>query len=312
MKRTLVLIAILVSDAAFAAAADKQLLGLMMPDAKVLAGVNVLQARNSPYGQFLLSQIPVGDAHFQQFVRDTGFDPTRDVTEIVAASADVQGAHKGLVAARGAFDVGQIVAFSKRTGGTVDQSIGSVTVIASPDGQMGIALLDPTLALLGDLNSVVGAVARRNAPATLDAALSGRADLLSANNDAWVVSIMPVPPVTAGQGPAGLNLAALQTIQQASAGVKFGTSVNVNAEAIADTPQNANALADVARLLVGLAQMNQADPKAAQFAAVLKTISIQTNGSAIQIGLAIPEDLVEQLGPNARPRARHRRVAAVR
>ena len=34
-----------------ATAADPQLLNLVMPDAKVLAGVNVDQAKTSPFGQ---------------------------------------------------------------------------------------------------------------------------------------------------------------------------------------------------------------------------------------------------------------------
>jgi hypothetical protein len=309
MKRTLVLIAIFACAGSFAAAADKQLLGLMMPDAKVLAGVNVLQVRNSPYGQYALSQFPVGDPHFQEFLQATGFDPTRDLTEIVAATADVQGGHKGLVAVRGNFDIAHIVSFVQKMGGTVDQSVG-VTVLPSPDGQMGIALLDNTLAVVGDLNSVVGAVARRSTPTTLDPGLSARAELLSASNDAWVVSILAVPALPAGPGPAGLNLTALQSIQQASAGVKFGTSINVNAAAVADTAQNANALADVVRLLVGLAQMNQSDAKGAQFVALLKTMSIQTKGTSLEIGLAIPEELFEQLGPQMHPGVRHRRVAA--
>src|SRR6266496_1903095 len=105
MKRTLVLIAIFVCASGLAGAADKQLLGLMMPDAKVLAGANVLQVRSSPYGQYVWSKLPVGDPKFQEFVSATGFDPARDIVEIVAATADVQGGHNGLVAARGSFDV---------------------------------------------------------------------------------------------------------------------------------------------------------------------------------------------------------------
>src|SRR6478752_6407311 len=72
-------------------AADSQLVGLMMPDAKVLAGMNIAQVRNSPYGQYLLTQIPLGRPELQQFVQSTGFDPIRDLTEMVAASAGEPG-----------------------------------------------------------------------------------------------------------------------------------------------------------------------------------------------------------------------------
>src|SRR4029453_1372551 len=79
-------------------AADKQLIGLMMPEAKVLAGANVSQVRNSPFGQFLISQGPFNEPEFQQFVQATGFDPLRDIFEVVMASPGVPGDKSGLVA----------------------------------------------------------------------------------------------------------------------------------------------------------------------------------------------------------------------
>jgi hypothetical protein len=278
-------------------AADKQLLGLMMPDAKVLAGMNVTQVRNSPYGAYLLSQGPFNHPEFQQFVQAAGFDPLRDISELVAAAT---GLHEktGLVAVRGTFSVAQIVSFVKTTGGKVDESQG-VPMIVSPDGQMSIALVDSTLAMAGDPNSVTAALARRSAPSTLDPALVAKADALSVNQDAWAVTT--ITPTSAGlppgKGPNGLDLTALQNIQQSSAGVKFGTSVNVTAEVVTDTAQNANALADVARLLVQLGALN---PPAAEVATLLQNVSIQTTGTAVQVSLAIPENILEQMGPTKR------------
>src|SRR5436190_11248687 len=163
-------------------AADRQLLGLMMPDAKVLAGMNVTQVRNSPYGQYLLLQGPFNQPHFQQFVQATGFDPLRDLTGLVAATPGMPGDKSGLAAVRGTFQIAQIVAFVKLTGGKVDESQG-VPLIVSPDGQMAIALVDPTLALAGDPNSVAAALARRSAPSTLDPALVAKANALSVTED---------------------------------------------------------------------------------------------------------------------------------
>src|SRR6476660_2012511 len=67
-------------------AADSPLVGLMMPDAKILGGMNIVQVRNSPDGQYLLTQPPLGEPQFQQFILATGFDPMRDLTEVVGAS----------------------------------------------------------------------------------------------------------------------------------------------------------------------------------------------------------------------------------
>src|ERR1041385_3400178 len=74
-----------------ARAADQQLLNLLMPDAKVVAGVNVDQAKASPFGQYILSQIQSQDQHMRELTLQTGFDPTRDVHELLVASAGASG-----------------------------------------------------------------------------------------------------------------------------------------------------------------------------------------------------------------------------
>ena len=60
-------------------AADPQLLNLVMPDAKMMAGVNVDQAKASPFGQYVLLQAQAQNQQLQQMVTLTGFDPTRDL-----------------------------------------------------------------------------------------------------------------------------------------------------------------------------------------------------------------------------------------
>ena len=296
MKRFFAAAVVVICVSGTMSAADKQLLGMMMPDAKVLAGMNVLQVRTSPYGQYLLSQGPFSEPQFQQFVQATGFDPLRDLTELVAATPGLPD-KTGLLAVRGTFNVAQIVAFVKMTGGKVDESQG-VPLIASPDGGMAIALIDSTLALAGDPNSVIAALPRRSAPSTLDPVLLAKAGSLSVSDDAWVVTT--INPAAAanlpggGKSANGIDLAVLQNIQQSSAGVKFGTSVNVTAEVLADTPQNADALASLVRLVVQMAQLN---PPSAEVAAVTQSLSIKTSGTAIQLSLSIPEDLIEQMGP---------------
>src|ERR1044071_6161978 len=94
-----------------ARAADPQLLSLVMPDATVLAGVNVDQARTSPFGQYVLSQVGAQtSAKLQELTTLTGFDPTRDVHELLAASNGDAAKHAGLVVARGSFDPARIAA----------------------------------------------------------------------------------------------------------------------------------------------------------------------------------------------------------
>ena len=58
-------------------AVDPSLIGLAMPDAKAIAGLDVQQSKNSSFGSYLLSQI---DNHaFELLTRETGLDPRTDV-----------------------------------------------------------------------------------------------------------------------------------------------------------------------------------------------------------------------------------------
>src|SRR5277367_1242428 len=103
----------------FAVAADSSLLSLMMPDAKVIAGVEVDTAKNSPFGRFLLSHFQPSDKGFEDFMAQTGFDPRRDVSEVVMASnwqSNTAGS-RWLVAAKGSFDLGKITQAVQAHGG---------------------------------------------------------------------------------------------------------------------------------------------------------------------------------------------------
>src|SRR5436189_4662072 len=95
-----------------ARAADSQLVALLMPDAKVVAGINVDQAKATPFGQYVLSQMQATqDKKLQEFITSTGFDPSRDVHELLMASNSTgPESHSGLLVARGLFDSGRISA----------------------------------------------------------------------------------------------------------------------------------------------------------------------------------------------------------
>src|SRR6266571_4122023 len=90
--------------AGVAQAADPQLLKLVMPDAKVVSGVDVDRVKATAFGQFLLTQFPAGDSGFKEFVAATGFDPLSDIHEILMASPADPQAKSGLLLVRGRFD----------------------------------------------------------------------------------------------------------------------------------------------------------------------------------------------------------------
>ena len=289
-----------------ASAADPQMLNLVMPDAKVVAGVNVQQAMATPFGQYVLSLIAPQDQQIQNLATLIGFDPRRDVSELLVASTGAP-AHAGLALARGSFDPAKIAA-AATLAGAKSEVYGGVTILeqqpklpadAPPVAvpMVGLAFLDSSLVVAGDLANVKAAIDRQHAAAILPANLLTQVNQWSLSQDAWVVDIAPLasltPPAGAPKLPGGAQATAFQTIQQAAGGVKFGTIVVVTAQAQADTAENATAMTGVLQLLANLAQAQAAQNPGA--AALLKSLTVTAQGNTLKIAMSLPQDQLQQV-----------------
>jgi len=288
-------------------AANPRLLNLVMPGATVLAGVNVDQAKATPFGQYVLTTLLQSQAQqLQQLATLTGFDPRQDLHELLFASTSASGNKTGLALALGVFDLAKITAAAQSAGAGAE-TYGGVSIIEDPQHQNGFAFLDSTLAVAGDLANVKAAIDRRTGGPTIPTALAAQVDQLSSTEDAWAIST--VPPSTlrqlgAASPPAAANVQnALQTIQSASGGVKFGSMVVVTGQALAATPKDASSLGNVVQLFVNMAQLSAAQhPEAA---ALAQSLVVTTEGSTVKITLSLPEDQIQQL---VKPNAAGRRV----
>jgi hypothetical protein len=286
---------VLAPVASLVEAADPQLLNLVMPDAQILAGVNVDQAKTSAFGQYIITQIQTNDPHFQQFITQTGFDPTQDLDELLVASNGATTNPSHLTLARGTFNASQIDAAATKAGATSEVYNG-ISITENPKHTSGFAFLSGTLAVAGDIASVKGAIDRQNTPTTLPSTLLGAVTTLSATYDAWGVSEVPPPafkpPANAPSLP-NVPATLFQNVQQASGGVKFGPQITVNAQLTTDTAQNATALSNVLQFLLNLGQMKE--QQNAPAAAALQSVQISTSGTTVTIAASIPEADVEAL-----------------
>src|SRR2546425_2716741 len=196
--------------AGVASAADPQLLKLVMPDAKVVSGIDIDHVKATPFGQFFLTQLPASDSGLKEFIAVTGFDPRRDIHEILMASPGDPQKKSGLLLVRGAFDSARILALFKADGKTpeIHNGIGILSSGHQAHGfSQALVFLDDSTVVAGDLESVRGAIDRRVTPGSLDAAFSNKIAQTSANQDAWVVSIAPIAsfaPVAPSRNVGGL------------------------------------------------------------------------------------------------------------
>jgi hypothetical protein len=280
-----------------AAAADPQLLSLVMPDAKVLAGVNVESAKNSLFGQYVLNTIQPDNRDLQELADLTGFDPRRDVRELLVASNGVPGSKTGLALARGSFDPARIAGTATSHGATTESYKG-VTLLLDPQGQHGIAFLDSTLVLAGDVASVKAAIDRQSAPMPLPSSVAVKVQQWSTAQDAWVISAVPPaslkPTANAPQIPGLTNQDVFTKIQQAASGVKFGNNVTVTSEADMATAQDATSLGDVVKFLANFAAA-QAGQKNPEIAALAQSLQVTTSGAVLNVVFSLPESQLQEL-----------------
>jgi len=325
--------------------ADPRLLNLVMPDAATLAGANVTNAEITPFGQYVLTQLTSSvNQELQTFVTATGFDPRRDISEILAASSSNVTNPSGLVLAIGNFNVPQITtAITAKAPTQTVQTYDGATLFTSTHAKANFALafLGTNIAIVGDIASVKAAIDRSPNANSINPALAVQVQTLSTTEDAWVVtnspitSLIPVlgapsaPPATGTATPAPVSPFAgmFSSIQGSSGGVKFGTNVQITGQVLTTDAASATSLANVLQALVSIASMaGGQDPQIAILAQILQGMKVTADGTTINVALSIPETQVEtilnnmknQAKPAARPALRpaiapreHRAPAAV-
>ena len=306
--RLFALAAIISIASGAASAADPHLLNLVMPDARVVAGVNVASAEASPLGQFLMSRM-TGAMGPQ--LAGIPFDFRRDITEFIAAAPApaAAGAPKsGLIAAMGNFPVDQLTAAltgnnAGKNGATIQNYAGATMITES--GGNAVAFLGNTVAIAGDLASVKAALDRSGAVNALAPDLAAQVQTLGTANDFWAVSLSPissmVPGLSSGgaaNGPGGQILQMLNSIQASTVAVKFGVNIDLAVQLTANDPSNAKALADVLQAMATLFAMSGGgnnNPQAAQLLQILQQLKVSANGPAVNIALSVPETQIETI-----------------
>ncbi len=306
MRQTafLALLASVFGSSAFAV--DPQLMNLVMPDAKVLAGANGANTRNSPLGQFVIGKVTALNLDPQEFIAATGFDPLQDITEVLTASNANTTQRDSLVMVEGTFDVQKIVAFVGANSKAQVQSLPSATLLSftsKNNKTLAVAFIGNSIAVAGQLADVQAALARNSGtapPTGIDPNLLAEVNQLSSAQDEWLVSnvslasLIPANATANSTGPAAQILPLLKNIQSFSGGLDFTDNVVMTGQVTASDAQNAAALGAVLKLAVTLASAGAGNnPQLAQLAQLLQTMQITPSGSAVNVTLSIPETQVE-------------------
>jgi len=294
--RYIALASAFLSASSFLSAADPALLNLVMPDAQVVAGVNVAKAKTSIFGQFLLRQMP-DDGDFAKFINASGFDPRRDLQEVLMAST--AGPHNGLVAARGSFDAAKISALVAADGKHTMTTYNGAQLLVATDTQsnQSIAFFDGNFAVAGDLALVKAAIDRRKSNNPVNPQLASKVAMYGAA-DAWTVSLVPLAGLSKGHGAGALNGMLqgdlLKNVAETSGSLTFDSLVHVTGEVVANSDKDATALGDVVKFLASMIQTDGGEA-GAPVATLVKNLNVSTDGKILKLALAIPEAQLESL-----------------
>jgi hypothetical protein len=287
------LLSVSLAFSALACAADPTLLNLVMPGARVFAGVNVERILASPIGKEIDSKIREAAPQFQEILNQTGFDPRRDLKEIlIAATAQGQNG-PSLFLVRGSFDAAKLVAYVASSGHTPINYEG-VPILSNPAQKYGsVALLDNGIAVAGELDQVQAAIHRRNHGTALPAEIADRIAALSERYDIWFQSSVPIMPLAAKASDPKVQQAGemLKSIQQLSGGVKFSSGLDLAAEVVTHNDQEAASLLGMMQLFTGFLTSGQQTPGALKPDAV----KLSAQGKTVRFALSISKEQLEQM-----------------
>ena len=307
---------VLVLAAATCFAADPALVRMLPANAKAVVGVDVSRTTASPIGQFILTKMQ-DDGGLQKLITQTGFDPRRDIREVLAANIGDQ--KHGLILLRGNFDVPRLVEHAKFSGASVSTYAGVNVITGTQPDAPWFALLDSNTAVGGEEGLVKAAIAQRNGTSQLDPELAAKVNDLSAKYDAWMVSTLPVGQY-AGKAPnsqigGAMRGNVMQAIEQTSGGIVLNADpIRIEAQALTRSAKDATALVDVINFLASMVQMNQDKaPEAARLAEVLNTLKLDTQANVVLGSVLVNEAQLEQWinnPPQHRQGARAKQAAA--
>jgi hypothetical protein len=263
-----------------AIAGDSALPDFLPPGIKVMFGVQVRRIATSPIAQGFTADASAMDLarDWQKIVSLAGFDPIKDIEEVLMASTGAGGRGQTppmLLIARGTFNVERFAAHARPYHG--------VPVLEGGAGSTGVvAMFDASTAIMGELPEVHAAIDRRGAGAPLDAKLAATVDSLRGKYDIWGLGDKPSSLIPAGVKPDGLD-SGLDSIDHFQFGISLSHGLELGAELHAASAK------DVEKLTasVGFIEMLM---KLQQPAANSPKIDISVKDGTIKLALAIPEE----------------------
>ena len=283
--RSAALLLALASFAGAQPAVDNVLERMVPPGATSLVGARMDRIKQTEFYRKLIAAQPL--PQLDQFAHDTGFDPRRDVRELLYVNAPPG----SVMLARGTFHVGTATMKGMQKTRHGDYDIWG--------GDMGgFCILDSTLAIAGDVPAVEAALDEwKSGSHTAAQPLLARVAAVSPQAQFWGIStglagfLAEHPPTVAP----GLDFSKIFSgLRDTWFEVDLTTGLKAEVHGTTATEKDAISLRDTVRGLVGLGRL-QVPEKQPELLRVWDGITVDQQGRSIALHVDIAQDLVDKL-----------------
>jgi hypothetical protein len=283
-----------------AAAADSDMMNLVMPDASMLMEINVARIMASPVGSAmkdafhqglaagLQTEIAKAKPEIQEQIAVLGnIDWSQEVQDVLIAHAPGQ-KQSALVLVRTSLDLSQIKALNIFSGGATEYE--GVLILASAKPEDGVvALVDGSIVAIGKVDEVKAAIHRRGQPASLSAALAAQVNKYS-QDDIWVASTETIKgtviPPSAAKSPLEAQMAQfVDKVAGLNGGLRLSPDFDLSADLEARTAKSAAEIFEGLRSVVGMVQAQSKNTGGHG----LEGLTYQMSGKHILLALHVPE-----------------------
>lgn len=267
---------------------DPSLEALIPSDTVFVVGGNVDAVRATPVYQKLLGRVPL--PQLDEFTRQTGLDPRKDLSEILSCS----NGKSGVLMARGKFNVADLEA-RLTARGAHQSSYKNHTVFST--SRLSFVFLNASTALVGTLDELQAILDRNGAAGGgLPPALRELIRSIPADDQIYAALSGGLQNLNLNV-PSDSNLAnvlsALKTIDTATIGMDLHSGFGLNAQLTCKTDRDAKFVHDMVKGIVGFGRLNTPDNHP-EFLQLYDAIKVSNAQNHTQVTAEIPADLADR------------------
>ncbi len=264
---------------------DSALAALVPPDTVVLAGARIEKLRETSTYKKYFNQVPL--PRLDDFVKDTGLDPRKDISEVLVAS---DGKQSGLLLVRGQFSTGELESRLEKQG-SPRTTYKNHTLLG--DNRNSVLFLNSSTALAGSTAALKQRIDHPSAGG-VPAILQQEMNAVPADAQIWAVfrgSAIRLPI------PADSNLGNLNNIVQSIQNGRFSADLRngleFQANGACNTDASAKQINETLRGIIGIGRLSTPENQP-DLLRVYDGITVRQAGTVVSVAAAIPAALLDK------------------